>query len=240
MPPLAIIPVLDLMRGRVVRARAGERALYRPIETPLAPSSMPHDVLRGFLALAPFPSFYIADLDSIGGNGDHGSVLEALARETPQAELWVDGGVAAAADAEVLAARGLVPVLGSETLSGGAALDEATARLGASRFVLSLDWRGGRFMGAPELWAATEFWPERVILMTLDRVGMAAGPDLAGLEALVARAGRRRVFAAGGVRHAADLEALRAIGVAGALVASALHDGRLPRETVMRFLRPDG
>jgi uncharacterized protein related to proFAR isomerase len=38
------------------------------------------------------------------------------------------------------------------------------------------------------------------------------------------------------VRDAADLEALRAIGVAGALVASALHNGRLTRDAVMPFL----
>jgi phosphoribosylformimino-5-aminoimidazole carboxamide ribotide isomerase len=36
-----------------------------------------------------------------------------------------------------------------------------------------------------------------------------------------------RIFAAGGVRGPADLDALAAVGVVGALVATAIHDGRL-------------
>jgi phosphoribosylformimino-5-aminoimidazole carboxamide ribotide isomerase len=82
-------------------------------------------------------------------------------------------------------------------------------------------------MGPPEVASEPGLWPENVILMTLDRVGMSTGADTARLRTLVGRAGSRRVFAAGGVRGAADIAALRAIGVAGALVATALHDGRL-------------
>ena len=63
--------------------------------------------------------------------------------------------------------------------------------------------------------------------MTLTRVGVSAGPDFARVSQIVARAGDRRVFAAGGVRDADDLERLEAIGAAGALVATALHDGAL-------------
>ena len=36
-----------------------------------------------------------------------------------------------------------------------------------------------------------------------------------------------RLYAAGGVRGWADVETLRRLGVAGALVASAIHDGAL-------------
>jgi phosphoribosylformimino-5-aminoimidazole carboxamide ribotide isomerase len=228
--------VLDLMGGQVVRARAGDRASYRPIETPLAATSRPEEVLRGFSTLAPFRTFYIADLDAIGGAGDHDATLAALARVHSGAEFWVDGGFSGAEDAAAAAGRGRVPVLGSESLAGTEALAAAIGRLGAARVVLSLDWRGGRFLGPREVLDVPELWPDRVILMTLDRVGIDRGPDLAALERLVDRAGGRGVFAAGGVRDAADLEALRAIGVAGALVASALHNGRLTRDAVMPFL----
>lgn len=66
--------------------------------------------------------------------------------------------------------------------------------------------------------------------MTLARVGAFAGPDLALLSAVARRAPGREIYAAGGLRDARDLEALARIGVAGALVASALHDGRLSRD----------
>ena len=52
---------------------------------------------------------------------------------------------------------------------------------------------------------------------------------MARLAGVVAQAGDRKVFAAGGLRGAADVRALAAAGVAGVLVASALHDGRLGR-----------
>ena len=64
-----------------------------------------------------------------------------------------------------------------------------------------------------------------------------AGPDISRLQDVMGRAGDRRVYAAGGVRGAADLMALSALRVAGALVASALHDGRLSREALAEALR---
>ena len=63
--------------------------------------------------------------------------------------------------------------------------------------------------------------------MTLGRVGSGAGPDLDRLAAIRARAGARRLYAAGGVRDKADLAALKDAGAAGVLVASALHDGKI-------------
>ena len=70
-------------------------------------------------------------------------------------------------------------------------------------------------------------WPRRVIVMTLGAVGGGLGPDLDRLRTILELAGDRQVFAAGGVRDSTDLEALAALGCAGVLVASALHDGRL-------------
>ncbi len=65
--------------------------------------------------------------------------------------------------------------------------------------------------------------------MTLARVGSGAGPDLARLAAIRSVAGEREIYAAGGVRDAVDLSALKAAGAAGALIATALHDGRIGR-----------
>jgi phosphoribosylformimino-5-aminoimidazole carboxamide ribotide isomerase len=63
--------------------------------------------------------------------------------------------------------------------------------------------------------------------MTLSRVGAADGPDLKRVSEIVARAGPRAVYAAGGVRDRGDLKALRAAGAAGALIATALHAGTI-------------
>ena len=72
---MEIIPVVDLMGGVVVRARMGQRDLYQPITTPLAATSDPVDVVRGLLAVYPFTTLYVADLDAIEHNGDNNAAL---------------------------------------------------------------------------------------------------------------------------------------------------------------------
>src|SRR5215469_5156842 len=96
---MQIIPVLDLKNGTVVRAQLGERDRYRPIATPLAPSSDPVDVARGLLSVYPFQTLYIADLDAIEGWGNDDAAIGQLRQAFPQVSLWVDNGIADPADA---------------------------------------------------------------------------------------------------------------------------------------------
>jgi phosphoribosylformimino-5-aminoimidazole carboxamide ribotide isomerase len=232
-----IIPVLDLKHGNVVRARAGDRASYQPIVTPLASTSDALDVLRGLRGVAAFSVIYIADLDAIMGEGSHAGVLRTLVSEVPEVEFWLDGGFRTDGDARSLLPAGMIPVFGSESIADAGALARARGRFGGDRMVLSLDYRAGQFMGLVEIERDPEFWPDRVILMTLDRVGTGTGPDLDALAALIRRARGRAVFAAGGVRSEDDLARLQAIGVSGVLVATALHDGRLSAAAISRFHR---
>ncbi len=230
---MEIIPVIDLKSGQVVHARQGDRAQYRPIVTPLASSSAPDAVLAGLLRLHPFRTIYIADLDAIGGSGDHAELVRRLASAHPRLDFWVDNGLAAPAAMREWLAR--VPgrlVLGSESQSDDAAL---RALGGDPRIVLSLDFRGETFQGPEALLHEHALWPERVIAMTLARVGAGSGPDMERIAAIGRHA--RAVYAAGGVRDRGDLGALAKIGAAGALVATALHSGALAREDLNEIAR---
>lgn len=232
-PRFRTIPVLDIKGGAVVRARGGDRANYRPIVTPLAEGSAPEAVLAGLLRLAPFARIYIADLDAIEHGAPQRDAVAALAARFPALEFWLDAGFRGPA-AGPLPPR-CRPVLGTETLRDLAALREAAARHGAEGCVLSLDFRGEAFLGDPAILAAPGTWPVDVIAMTLHSVGLGAGPDLARL-AILRKVCHGRLHAAGGVRDAADLRRLAATGIAGALVASALHDGRLGAADLAGFV----
>ena len=222
---MRVIPVIDLMAGEVVRALMGDRASYRPIETPLSPTSDPVDVVRGLLAVYPFPTLYVADLDAIQRKGDNFPALRRVRAEFPELSLWVDNGAADAGALDALIGPNLgAPVIGSESQSDSALI---ARHRGSARIVLSLDFRGDAFQGAAEILAEPALWPRRVIVMTLARVGSGAGPDLERLAAIRSIAGGREIYAAGGVRDAVDLSALKAAGAAGALSASALHEGRI-------------
>jgi phosphoribosylformimino-5-aminoimidazole carboxamide ribotide isomerase len=219
-----IVPVIDLRQGSVVRAKAGERDRYRPIVTPLSRSPDPVEVAAGLLTAAPSRHLYVADLDGIEGHGRDTASLKRLAIAFPTVTLWIDAGIAGRVEAEAFLDQGLGRlVLGSESQA-----DEALVRELEDRAVLSLDFRGEDYVGPREILASPGIWPERVIVMTLARVGMGHGPDLARLAHLRRQApARSKLYAAGGLRDRRDLAALAEIGISGILVASALHDGRL-------------
>jgi len=220
-----VVPVLDLKDGAVVHARMGRRSQYRPIETPLSSTSKPVDVTRGLLSIYPFQTFYIADLDAIERKGDNNEALTHLKTEFPNLAFWVDNGVADLASAKCWLDAGLGHlVLGSETQK-----DETLVRRLSrdDRVILSLDYRGEAFVGPAALLSNVEAWPKRVIAMTLARVGSAMGPDLVRLLAIKGSAPEKLVYAAGGIRDAIDLAALARAEIAGALVASCLHNGKL-------------
>jgi phosphoribosylformimino-5-aminoimidazole carboxamide ribotide isomerase len=222
---MEVIPVLDLVGGQVVRAKMGDRDAYRPIVTPLSPTSDPVDVATGLVELHPFAALYVADLDAILRRGDNVAAMRRLRAAFPALRLLIDNG---AADVHALAAileqdLGL-PILGSESQRDGALI---AANRGSDAVALSLDFLGERFLGPTAILESPDAWPGRIIVMTLARIGGGAGPDFERLRAVQALAGARKIYAAGGVRGQADLAALRTLGCAGVLVASALHDGRL-------------
>jgi phosphoribosylformimino-5-aminoimidazole carboxamide ribotide isomerase len=225
-PRFAVVPVLDLRGGLVVRAKAGERHAYAPIATPLSASPDPVAVADGLLAALPAACLYLADLDAILGTGDNRGAIRRIARAHPVLNLWVDAGIASEAAARRFLEAGLgCVVLGSESQTD----PELPRRLG-EHAVLSLDSRGDDLLGPAALHEDASLWPERVVVMTLARVGTASGPDWTRLEAVRGRKPAAAVYAAGGVRGPEDLARLKERGLAGALVASAIHDGRLRRE----------
>jgi len=207
------------MGGEAVRAVAGRRAEYRPLETPFAASSDPCAVAKGFLRLYPFKSIYLADLDAILERGGNERALARVAAAFPKIEFWLDRG-----RRELPAAANFVRVLGSESLAPDLSAPDFSQDRDA---ILSLDFNGPRFRGPAELENRPALWPQRVIAMTLAKIGGATGPDFERLALIKARAGGREVYAAGGLRGADDLLRLAERGIAGALVATALHEGRI-------------
>lgn len=225
---MKIIPVLDVRHGVAVRAERGQRDSYRPLATPLAAGSDPVAVARGLMGVGHFATLYLADLDGIEGRGRNMALVEAVSAALPDCELWVDAGLTPGGVATQIAAgeARATPVLGTESLAGLA--DVAALRaLRGDAYVLSLDFKDGRFVGPEAVLSEPQHWPRRLIVMTLARVGSGEGPDWARLSEIISLADGRAVYAAGGVRHAGDLAELERLGCAGALVASALHAGKI-------------
>ena len=244
---MKLIPVIDLMQGQVVRAVRGDRQGYRPIESRLCAGSDPVTVAKILGEHCAARQLYVADIDALLGQPAQVAVLRALLRSLPALELWLDAGFANAAAAEALlaglgaAAQRVVPVFGSESLASRGDLQrcfagDATREAGTDSnpddtrrraAVLSLDRRDGQRLDAAGCWDAPALWPRRVIVMTLERVGSDAGPDLDTLAAVRLKSPGSFIVGAGGIRNHDDLARAQAAGADAWLVASALHDGRL-------------
>jgi HisA/HisF family protein len=228
-----LIPVIDLMQGQVVRAVRGDRQSYRPIESRLCNSSDPVTVAQILCEHCATRQLYVADLDALLGSPGQSAALRTLLQAMPELELWLDAGFADASMADALirelgaAGERVVPVFGSESLASREALERCF--VGEREGVLSLDRRDGQRLDAAGCWEATALWPQRLIVMTLERVGAGAGPDLDTLSDVRRKSPTTFVVGAGGIRNQADLQAASDAGAGAWLVASALHDGGLPR-----------
>lgn len=232
-----VVPVIDLRDGGAVHAHRGDRGRYPPLRSSLCAGNDPVAVVGGLLHLHPFRVVYVADLDAIEGSGDNRPALSRLKAAFPDTGLWVDAGFRGADAVRGFLASGLGDaVLGSESLEGLAPLAALKADPAWTRVILSLDFRD-RFVGPPELLNRTDLWPGRVIAMTLARVGSGEGPDWNRLADIGRASPQARLFAAGGARDGNDLRELAARGSAGALVATALHDGRIGRPDLEALAR---
>ncbi len=236
MQDFILIPVIDLKGGVVVHAREGERAQYRPIETPLGAAHDPVGIARGLLAITGSPVLYVADLDAILGTGNHFDMCRELADAFPGTDLWIDAGFGDVTDCAFWLPLGATWVIGSESLS---AIDNWHDLQGVfgQRLVLSLDFMSDGLRGPQALLSEPGLWPDRLVVMSLSRVGADGGPDLERLGAIVGSGPGRAIHAAGGVRGVGDLEAVAAAGACGALAATALHSGAINENEIAALLR---
>jgi HisA/HisF family protein len=233
---MLLVPVVDLMQGQVVRAVRGDRRNYRPIVSMLCRSSDPVEVARTLCSHCASRRLYVADLDALQGGAVQREVLREILAALPGLELWLDAGFADADAAAALRdrlgadAERVRIVFASESLRSHAALEECfgAERRAGETALLSLDRRGGTRLDAAGCWDTPALWPAQVIVMTLERVGADAGPDLETLREVQSRSPGTALIGAGGIRNADDLARARAAGAWAWLVASALHDGRLP------------
>src|SRR5438128_2745570 len=78
-----------------------------------------------------------------------------------------------------------------------------------------------------------------IIVLDLARVGSGRGVDFVLVEALRRALPQVELLAGGGIATPRELERLADVGLDGALVATALHDGRIKRDDVAAVRRAD-
>lgn len=217
-----LILAVDLMGGRVVHGSSGKRDTYRPLTWGLSPTSDPEGYT---LALSP-RNLYVADLDCIMRTGDH--TAQVIACSSLVDRCFLDRGCRSPAD--YLRKPGIIDIAGTETTH--ADLSEYPGGY------VSLDIRDGRVIpsgGEPRdlLRSAVDWNFEGAIILNIGAVGTGAGISPASCGGL-RDAYDKPLLYGGGVATPADLDTLSALGFDGAIVATAIHRGAIPLESLRR------
>jgi phosphoribosylformimino-5-aminoimidazole carboxamide ribotide isomerase len=221
-----VYPAIDVLEGRVVRLRQGEREQVT-VEggDPAEAAARFRDEGAGWL--------HLVDLDGAFSGRPTLELVEAVA--AAGVPVQVGGGYRDAG-----AVRGALDAGAARVLVGTAALDPSFVREAArsfgERLVVAVDVRDGEV--AVDGWtASSQVVPEalahacaeagvaRLLVTSTRRDGTLAGPDL-GLLELVLSASGLPVLAAGGIASLDDVRAVRELGCEGAVVGSALWRGR--------------
>jgi phosphoribosylformimino-5-aminoimidazole carboxamide ribotide isomerase len=242
---MELLPAIDLRVGTAVRLTQGDFAREDRYGDPAA-------LAAGYIA-AGARWIHIVDLDGARTGVPHErGVLAQIVELTREAGVSVEfgGGIRSEDDAEEVLESGVTRVV-----LGTAALEEPAlagrcARRWPGRVAVGLDYRVGED-GVAEAqaqgWLAGSgqsvtdllgLWQHdpigAVVATSVARDGMLSGPDLAGLQALLA-ATALPVVASGGVSGLDDLVALAGLEaggrrLSGTIVGKAIVEGRLTVE----------
>jgi len=230
-----LFPAIDLRSGKCVRLKQGD--FGRSKEYDADPVSRAREwERRGARAI------HVVDLD--GAKEGYPAQTELIGEMTRAVSVPIQagGGVRTLDDARRLRGSGAARVImGTAAVSDRDLRLRAVEELGAA-FVAAVDARDGvvathgwqRASGVGVLDLAEELAADGVasVLYTdVSRDGMDAG---AALEETAALAGRIATIASGGVRDASDVSALAKLpGVTGAIVGTALYEGRVTLEELL-------
>ncbi len=242
---MKVIPVIDISRGIAVHARRGDRMAYRPIRSALLQGADPLALLQAYRKILASTAVYVADLDAIMGLGNNLALITRMAASQPQLELLVDAGIRSADEARSLVEAGAKKVvIASESLASLDAASGALRALGTGRSLFSIDMRNRTVIwreastapGDPyevaSLLASLGF--REAILLEMERVGTGGGADARFLNSITRAAPGVTFIVGGGIKAASELARLKRAGASGVLLATALHDGTITREDLIR------
>lgn len=227
---MLIYPAIDLLGGACVRLLRGSYDEVTEF------SRDPLAVARRFVG-AGAPALHVVDLDGARAGRPVSAELILRIRGEVGVPLQVGGGLRRDEDVALYLEAGIErAILGTRALEEPGWIGRMLERHGPERVAAAVDVRGesplthgwtveadpdlGALLAALRALGVTT-----AVYTDSTRDGALAGPDLAGTRTVVE--GGFRVIAAGGISSAEDILRLREIGVAGAVIGSALYRGTL-------------
>lgn len=227
---MIILPAIDIQGGQCVRLYRGDFATaHRVAEDAL-------DTARSFYVDGA-RWIHMVDLDGARTGRRENAPLFLEVAEKTGLQVELGGGIRDRETLEYYFSHGVSRcILGSAALKDPALVKESAAAYG-ERLAVGIDAKDG--MVAAEGWLKVsrvsylemarrmeEAGVRTLIFTDIARDGMLGGPNLEQLEEL-SRTVSCRIIASGGIKELADIEALTARGLYGAICGKSLYSGTL-------------
>lgn len=235
---MLIIPVFDLLGGKLVHAVAGQRENYKAWQSDLLPQGIDPPLFCRTLTERGFRTFYVADLDAIMNTGNNMDIIREMAA-VPGIIIWADIGISSLEECGMLPLSANIKwILASEYIPSLHLLKECVEKLGKENTLFSIDLKEGKLLSSsPALsklsplelaGSVLELGIRECLVLELARVGTGRGPGRELVTLLCRQFPEAAFYPGGGVRGMQDIILLKRQGAAGVLVASALYKGIIP------------
>lgn len=231
------ILVLDLYDKKVVHAQGGDRKKYLPVHlnSTICNTSDPLQIVK---KLKP-KEVYIADLNLLQHKGLHQINFPIIKQISLYTTVMLDAGIKTCEDMlEAISITDTI-ILGTETAS--LQLFKEITTLFPGKINISLDKKYDKVLSNDPLMPKDPFLLleeinkldiKNIIILDLDRVGTSNGIDLQFLSKIV-NISKHAVLLGGGLKSCEDIVTLEQIGIQGALIATALHNGNIPVNSIV-------
>ena len=229
-----LIPAVDIQKGRAVRlfeGKADQETVY--FESPLEAAQ--HWADKGATWL------HVVDLDAAFGTGDNRALVREITNTT-KCRVEIGGGIRDADTARKWLEIADRVIIGTSAINHPEMLDELVAEYEAGRVAVSIDAKNGQVavkgwteitdLAARELARrVAEQGVEHVIYTDISRDGTMKGIDPEPVS-LMRQAYPHTLVAGGGVAGDKDLELYESLELDGAVVGTALYEGKIsyPRD----------
>jgi len=223
-----IVFVTDLLDGKVVHAIKGEREKYRPVGNSLVSNNA--DPIEMISAIKP-KEVYIADLDRLQHTGNNFEVIKKISALT---KTMVNIGVEKNDDIEKCLSIADTVILSSEA-SSFKIMEYASGNY-PDKTSITIDIKNGSILTKDEdlkkepaelVKLLNELKIKDIVIIDLSKVGTGAGIDEELLREIKVIS-KHNILFGGGIRDINDIDLLKEIDISGALVATAVHNGKIP------------
>tara|TARA_X000000950_G_C13839718_1_gene629697 strand:- start:50 stop:721 length:672 start_codon:yes stop_codon:yes gene_type:complete len=220
---MLIIPAIDLVLNKVVKANAGKRTQYKNLKIGQTDYSSPKKFIKLLLTNFKFKTIYIADLDSISKPGrTNWPFLKRIIYNFPDIFFWIDSGLENLTQIRLFnefinksqeKKKRFKIVVGTESFK----VKEDIKKL-PENCIVSLD-----FNGTEKGWFKYLDYNKELILMFIKNVG-GHGIDWKKLKHLEKFFSTKKCFIAGGVKDLDDIRDISNKDYKGVIVSTYIHN----------------